>query len=54
MASISDKWKHELNSLSQKDYIALTKAILFDLPEPKIAAVNQYICLLYTSPSPRD
>lgn len=43
MASISDKWKHELNSLSQKDYIALTKAILFDLPEPKIAAVNQYI-----------
>ena len=43
MASISDKWKNELNSLSQKDYIALTKAILFDLPEPQISENNQYI-----------
>lgn len=43
MALISDKWKNELNSLSQKDYITLTKAILFDLPEPKISANNQYI-----------
>lgn len=43
MAIISDRWKHELNALSQKDYIALTKAILFDLPEPQIAATNQYI-----------
>ena len=43
MALISDKWKNELNSLSQKDYIALTKAILFDLPEPQISANNQYI-----------
>ena len=43
MALISDKWKNELNSLSQKDYITLTKAILFDLPEPQISANNQYI-----------
>ncbi len=43
MASISDKWKNELNSLSQKDYIALTKAILFDLPKPQISENNQYI-----------
>lgn len=55
MASISDKWKHELNSLSQKDYIALTKAILFDLPEPKIAAVNQYIAdRIFSSLRERD
>lgn len=55
MASISDKWKHELNSLSQKDYIALTKAILFDLPEPQIAAVNQYIAdRIFSSLRERD
>lgn len=55
MASISDKWKHELNSLSQKDYIVLTKAILFDLPEPKIAAVNQYIAdRIFSSLRERD
>lgn len=55
MASISDKWKHELNSLSQKDYIALTKAILFDLPEPKIAAANQYIAdIIFSSLRERD
>ena len=55
MASISDKWKHELNSLSQKDYIALTKAILFDLPEPKIAAANQYIAdRIFSSLRERD
>ncbi len=55
MASISDKWKHELNSLSQKDYIALTKAILFDLPEPKIATVNQYIAdRIFSSLRERD
>lgn len=55
MASISDKWKHELNSLSQKDYIALTKAILFDLPEPQIAAANQYIAdRIFSSLRERD
>ena len=55
MASISDKWKHELNSLSQKDYIALTKAILFDLPKPQIAAVNQYIAdRIFSSLRERD
>lgn len=41
--NIPDKWKNELNSLSQKDYITLTKAILFDLPEPQISENNQYI-----------
>ena len=43
MASISDRWRNELNSLSQKDYITLTKAILFDLPEPQITSENQYV-----------
>ena len=41
--NIPDKWKNELNSLSQKDYITLTKAILFNLPEPQISENNQYI-----------
>lgn len=41
--NIPDRWKNELNSLSQKDYITLTKAILFDLPEPQISENNQYI-----------